>query len=159
MKRLDFTLCFIKRGDEILLINRDKSPWFGRWNGVGGKIEDGEDPKDAIHREVYEETLIKLTDVKDCGIVTWNVDGEDRGGMHIYLAEVSEDFSYDTPRKMPEGILDWKSVDWILDDSNTGIVENIQKFLPYMLYENARYHHHCVFENNVMEDFTTDKAE
>lgn len=34
-----YTLCFIERGDAILLLNRQKAPWMGCWNGVGGKIE------------------------------------------------------------------------------------------------------------------------
>lgn len=32
-----FTNCFIKKGDRILLLNRNKPSWMGMWNGVGGK--------------------------------------------------------------------------------------------------------------------------
>lgn len=35
MDKLKYTICFIKRGDEILLLNREKSSWMGSWNGVG----------------------------------------------------------------------------------------------------------------------------
>ncbi len=33
------TLCFIKRNEEILMLNRKYDPVKGLWNGVGGKIE------------------------------------------------------------------------------------------------------------------------
>lgn len=31
------TLCFIRKDDEILMLNRQKAPLQGLWNGVGGK--------------------------------------------------------------------------------------------------------------------------
>lgn len=49
-----YTLCFIQRADEILLLNRQKSPWMGSWNGVGGKIEPGESLIESIKREIKE---------------------------------------------------------------------------------------------------------
>ncbi len=159
MIKYEYTLCFVKRGDEILLINRNKHPWFGRWNGVGGKIEIDESPRESIIREVFEETDIALQDVCDCGIVTWDVDGKNRGGMHIYTAQVDDNFVYVTPISKEEGIVDWKHIDWILDKRNTGIVENIPKFLPHMLNENVRYHHHCVFKDDVMIDITAELIE
>ena len=33
------TLCFIKRNEEILMLNREHDPVKGLWNGVGGKID------------------------------------------------------------------------------------------------------------------------
>ncbi len=31
------TLCFIKRNEEILMLNREYDPVKGLWNGVGGE--------------------------------------------------------------------------------------------------------------------------
>ena len=50
-----YTLCFIKNKNQLLMINRNKSPWMGCWNGLGGKIEDGEKPDQCIKREIMEE--------------------------------------------------------------------------------------------------------
>lgn len=33
------TLCFIRKSDELLMLNREFEPAQGLWNGVGGKIE------------------------------------------------------------------------------------------------------------------------
>ena len=39
------TLCFVKKGNKILMINRNKPPFMGMWNAVGGHIEKGETPE------------------------------------------------------------------------------------------------------------------
>lgn len=44
-------------GTSVVLIRKDKPEWqAGKLNGVGGKIEDGEEPIDAMRREWKEET-------------------------------------------------------------------------------------------------------
>lgn len=144
---LRYTICFIKQGNKILLLNREKPDWMGMWNGVGGKIEAGETPKENIKREIYEETGIEIEKVEDKGIVTWTVDGVKTGGMHLYLAELPMTVLYETPRKTDEGILDWKEIDWILHPDNIGVAHNIPYFLPIMLREDSCYEYHCVFEN------------
>lgn len=51
---------------EILLIEKKRPAVIaGTWNGVGGKIEEGEVPMDAFIREVYEECGISITATKD----------------------------------------------------------------------------------------------
>ncbi len=41
----------------VLLIKKKRPAWqIGKLNGVGGKIEEGETPSDAIRREFLEET-------------------------------------------------------------------------------------------------------
>ncbi|WP_084756926.1 GNAT family N-acetyltransferase [Clostridium sp. DMHC 10] len=152
MDKLKYTICFIKRGDEILLLNREKPSWMGSWNGVGGKFEEGETPKDCILREVYEETGIKLKDVQFKGVVTWRVDKIRNGGMYLFMQEVSEDFEYKVPIKTREGILDWKKVEWIMNPENTGIAHNLPKFLPKMLKDKGTFQYHCIFNNNVLLD-------
>ncbi len=58
------------RGDEVLLIKRGKPPFMGQWSIPGGGLEFRETVKDAVQREVREETgieieLIGLLDVFD----------------------------------------------------------------------------------------------
>ncbi len=46
--------------DKIVLVEKNKPAWqAGLWNGVGGKIECGESPKEAMVREFYEETGLR----------------------------------------------------------------------------------------------------
>lgn len=142
-----YTICFIKRGNQILLLNREKSSWMGSWNGVGGKFEKGESPTECILREVFEETGIKLKSLKYKGIVTWKTEENSIGGMYAFIAELPDDFKYETPIKMREGILDWKNIDWILNPENTGVASNMSKYLPKMLNEDCKYEHRCFFDD------------
>ncbi|MCK5042361.1 MAG: NUDIX domain-containing protein, partial [Sphingomonadales bacterium] len=46
----------IIKNDAVLLVKRGKPPLMNSWHLPGGKVEDGENGKDAIAREVHEET-------------------------------------------------------------------------------------------------------
>lgn len=47
---------FISRGDELLLIKRNKEPWQGLWHFPGGHVDEGEIPQETLLREIAEET-------------------------------------------------------------------------------------------------------
>lgn len=149
---LKYTICFIKRGNEILMLNRESSSWMGMWNGVGGKLEKDETPLQCILREVKEETGISLTDAEYKGNVIWGVDESYSGGMYAYIAELPTTYEYPTPIKMEEGILDWKNIDWLLHPENMGIA-NLKYFLPKMLNDSHTYDHKFIYEGNEVKDF------
>ncbi|WP_169082901.1 NUDIX hydrolase [Paenibacillus sp. PL91] len=149
---LKYNICFVKRGDEILLLNREKASWMGCWNGIGGKLEPMETPREAMIREIEEETGIQACELHFKGLVTWTGEDFDFGGMYAYIAEVPESFEYITPIKTDEGILDWKKIDWIMNDHNVGIVSNIPRTLPIMLNDANCYDHHCVYENGQLQN-------
>lgn len=49
---------FIVNRDKILLFHRDDKPGIeypGTWNFLGGRLENGESPMDALQREIREE--------------------------------------------------------------------------------------------------------
>lgn len=133
MINLKHVLVFLKYKDEILLLNRNKPSWMGCWNGVGGKIEQGETPVEAAIRETYEETGIKINLKNDYYRVAWVVkdDMSSLGGMYVFIEEVDKKIR--TPKRSVEGILDYKKIDWILNPLNSGISKNIPVFLPTFL--------------------------
>ena len=151
-----YTLGFIRQGDKILLLNKEKGWWMGSWNGVGGKIEPGETPEQGMIREIKEETGLDIPVVHNLGTVTWEAEGE-IGGMYIFLADLPQGQSLVTPaRYNHEGVLDWKSIPWILHPANKGIPDNIPYFLPSMLEGKVR-HYHCVYNDRIeMVDFQYD---
>ncbi|PKR84469.1 NUDIX hydrolase [Heyndrickxia camelliae] len=153
-----YTICFIKKGEQILMLNRVKSPWMGIWNGVGGKIEKGEEPKESVLREILEETGISLKDVDYKGVVTWLVDGIRTGGMHAFVAEIPETFEYHTPVSTDEGILAWKNISWILHPENLGLA-NVKYFLPQMLEDSNTYNHQFIYENGNVVDYSVTPLE
>lgn len=149
---LKYTIGFIKRGNEILLLNREASTWMGSWNGVGGKLEAKETPLECILREVREETGIILENMQFKGIVTWKVDNQYDGGMYAFVGEVPVTHEYQTPIKTDEGILDWKKIDWIFHPENTGVA-NLQYFLEEMLQDEENYEHHFVYQGDEVKRF------
>lgn len=150
---LPYTICFIKRKNDILLLNRNHSPNLGLWNGVGGKLENDETRDACVLREVKEETGIILSEMNYKGQITWNVDDSYIGGMYVYMATVPDTFEYDTPLATREGILEWKNIDWILSENNRGVVSNIKYFLPDMLKDNKIRNYHFIYKNNTIVSY------
>ncbi|WP_166243038.1 NUDIX hydrolase [Paenibacillus turpanensis] len=146
---MKYTLGLIRQDTKVLLLNRENPPWMGSWNGVGGKLEDGESPKASMLREIREETGLDLPDAIFKGIITWSTpEGEGFGGLYLYLAELSDVVCYPTPRRTVEGILDWKEAEWILHQENTGVASNIPGCLEKVLYDLGCYHYHSVYIGN-----------
>ncbi|MDY0394516.1 NUDIX domain-containing protein [Virgibacillus halophilus] len=151
---LKYTICFIQRGNQLLLLNREKSPNMGKWNGVGGKIEKNESPKESILREVSEETGIVLPTVTYAGNVIWKSNGE-YAGMYVFLADLPSGCHPATLVKTREGILDWKEITWVLDRDNHGVVDNLKQFLPLLLSGHYGLEHIFFYQNHRILDYTT----
>jgi 8-oxo-dGTP diphosphatase len=146
-------MCFVKRGGKLLMLNRDSAPAKGLWNGVGGKLEKDESPMECVLRETFEETGIKLADANYKGIVSWEIDTTYSGGMYVFLAEILDQFEYITPKKVDEGILDWKDIEWILSEGNYGVGEMIPRFLPLLLSSQECYEHKCTLVNHKLINY------
>lgn len=67
-----YTVCYLLKDDEILMLYRNKKENDinkGKWIGVGGKIEEDEDPFQSVKRETLEETSLTLNKVDLRGII------------------------------------------------------------------------------------------
>lgn len=151
---LKYNICFVKREDEILLLNREYPSWMGCWNGIGGKLEEYESPRASMIREIEEETGIAEYQLEFKGMITWTSDGASFGGMYTYVAHTNN-LAYPTPIKTREGILDWKHTDWVLDSRNQGIAANIPFTLPYLLNDDRCYEHHCAYVAGKLQKCTS----
>ncbi len=63
MKKLNVILVYNKEEDKILMCKREKAPYKGKLNLVGGKVEQNEDELHAAYRELQEETGITEHDI------------------------------------------------------------------------------------------------
>ena len=63
MKRLNVILVYNMTKDKILMCKREKDPYKGKFNLVGGKVEIGENELSAAYRELNEETGITAKDI------------------------------------------------------------------------------------------------
>jgi 8-oxo-dGTP diphosphatase len=151
---VEFTICFLKKGDQILLLNRDFAEWMGAWNGVGGKIEKNETPLAGALREIKEETGIILQDITFKGKITWTDGTTDYGCMYAFIAELPESYHYVTPIKVVEGILDWKDLSWIFHPKNVGIAD-LKYYLPKMLNETINFEFTFTYKESKLIDVTS----
>ena len=71
-------MCMVYDGDRILVQDRKNPDWPGI-TFPGGHVEPGESFVDSCVREVWEETGLKISNVKLCGVKQWtHRDGEYR---------------------------------------------------------------------------------
>ena len=64
-------ICFLVRGDEILLGRKKEGFGKGNWVGVGGKIEEGETIEQGIIRELKEEIGVDATNLKKIAVLNF----------------------------------------------------------------------------------------
>ena len=71
---LNTTLCYVLRGDEVLMLHRTKKKNDinqDKWIGIGGKFEGMESPDECLLREAKEETGLTVLPetIKEFGLV------------------------------------------------------------------------------------------
>jgi 8-oxo-dGTP diphosphatase len=137
---LNFTLCFLTRGDQVLMLYRVKPPNKHLWNGVGGHIEDGETPHASCLREVWEETGYRLESLHFAGVLTWDGYEISDGGLYIFRAEAPAG----DPTGTEEGLLAWHSLEWILTSGEP--VDNIPLFIGRALNDGTPMHYHFSYQ-------------
>ena len=105
------TLCYITRGDDVLMLHRvkkEKDINKDKWIGIGGKFLPGETPEACLLREAMEETGLTLTDYRYRGIVDFYADGTSEQ-MHLFTA----DGYTGTLKECDEGDLQWISREFL----------------------------------------------
>lgn len=104
------TLCVVHTGGQVLLGMKKRGFGVGKWNGFGGKVEEGETIQDAARRETLEEAGIIVRDLKELGvnIFTFKHTGEVHE-VHVFEATDFEG----TPREGEEMRPQWFSVNKI----------------------------------------------
>lgn len=63
MKKTNVIIVYNKENDKVLMCKREKDPFKGKLNLVGGKVELNENEIEAAYRELQEETGITNNDI------------------------------------------------------------------------------------------------
>jgi 8-oxo-dGTP diphosphatase len=127
-------------GKKTLLVHRNKrknDQHLGKYNGLGGKMESGEDIYTCLVREIEEETNIKCGKVLLRGTINWTgfgPNGEDWFGF-IYLIK---SFSGTPKSTNEEGDLIWVKVEELMD---LPMWEGDRFFLPLVFDSDPRVFH------------------
>ena len=109
------TLCYINDGEKTLMLHRIKKEndiHEGKWNCLGGKLENGESPEECVVREVYEESGLTIKNPTLRGIMTFpKFDDIDDWLVFLYT---SNEFKGNLIES-DEGDLNWIGNDEILN--------------------------------------------
>ena len=114
MKGYNIIVIFNKNGDKILLCKRrNKNPYKGLFNFVGGKIEENENGLDAAYRELEEETSITKSDITLSHFMDFTYYFEDLY-LEVYVGKLNRNINvYGT-----ENLLYWSPLNVNFFDTN-----------------------------------------
>lgn len=98
-------MCFLLKGEKVLLIKNSRGNSKGKWLGLGGKLEKGETPRQAILREIKEESGVDALDVSYHGKTNFYMDGGEELGIVVHIF-TSRNFRGE-PKQTEEGELKW----------------------------------------------------
>lgn len=103
-----YVLGFYLTPDGVVLIRKIKPAWqFGKWNGIGGSIEEGETPLQAMMREFREEARIVTTSNQWTELFTLSgamVGNTEKGWqMTVFAGKTSQSIQHLFPFDMDEG--------------------------------------------------------
>ena len=90
MKKLNIILVYNKEEDKILMCKREKEPYKGKFNLVGGKVEQGEDELHAAYRELQEETGITKEDIKLTNLMNFEYKMQDME-LELYVGKLNKE--------------------------------------------------------------------
>jgi 8-oxo-dGTP diphosphatase len=136
------TLAYLLTPDRqrVLMIHRNRrpdDPHFGKYNGLGGKLEPNEDLVSCVCREVREEAGLECERLRLRGTVSWpgfEADGVDWFGF-IFLVDR---WHGQLVESSPEGELEWVSIRQL---GQLPLWEGDRHFLPMVFEETDRQFH------------------
>ena len=126
----------------VLMIHRTARPddqAFGKYNGLGGKMEQGEDVVACIKREIREEAGLEVLAMRLRGTISWpgfGKHGEDWLGF-IFLITA---FTGQPLCRSTEGTLEWVPVARVINDE-IPMWPGDRYFLPLVFSDDPRQFH------------------
>ena len=136
------TLAYVihPRDGRVLPIHRNKrpdDPHWGKYNGLGGKMEPDEDPVSCIRREIQEESGLVPTRMELRGTINWPGFGKNGESWFGFLFRVN-DFGGILRPDNPEGELAWHPMESL---GSLPMWEGDRFFLPLVLPDKGpRFH-------------------
>jgi 8-oxo-dGTP diphosphatase/2-hydroxy-dATP diphosphatase len=101
--RKQLTLCLVRNGDQVLLGMKKRGFGAGRWNGFGGKLQEGEGIEEATVREMLEESGVKVFDLDRFGVLDFEFHDK-RGNIlevHMFTTSNFEGEPTETEEMLP----------------------------------------------------------
>ena len=90
MKKMNVIIVYNKDEDKILMCKRKKEPYKGKFNLVGGKVEENEDELHAAYRELEEESGITSNDISLSSLMNLQYKVSDME-LEVYVGRLNKD--------------------------------------------------------------------
>jgi 8-oxo-dGTP diphosphatase len=126
----------------VLMIRRDARPddvHYGYYNGLGGKLEPGEDVAAGMRREIDEESGLSCGTLDFAGTISWPGFGRDGSNWFGFLFRIHE-WTGRPSTGNDEGSLHWVEVEDILA-GRVPMWESDRHFLPLVFADSPRIFH------------------
>jgi len=104
--------CILKEGNQILMLQKPKRGW---WVVPGGKIEATETVQEAVNREFFEETNLKLENPMLKGV--FNIIIKEQNEVideWMLFTFYATRYSGQITSRCREGVLQWKNINDVL---------------------------------------------
>ena len=126
-------MLFNKNYDKLLLVKRNKKPYKGCWNGIGGKIENNETPYEAAIRECMEKTGILITKPKL--LVTYVYPEDNVMNSNTRLNVIYDCVEEIDVKDNEEGHYKWKNIESVMNpfDKEIAGLSNLNQFVKEIL--------------------------
>ncbi len=128
---MEVSACLIKNGEEYLfLLRHPQKPQWNTWWFPGGKLDEGEDKKDACMRETLEETWFFLREEKLVFYKSFPIRYEKYDfWYHTFLYELDEKFDVKIDTISHTDFI-WSSLDNMLKKDN--MIHDLAEVIEYM---------------------------
>ncbi|XP_076996559.1 oxidized purine nucleoside triphosphate hydrolase [Tamandua tetradactyla] len=105
-----YTLVLVLQPQQVLLGMKKRGFGAGRWNGFGGKVQEGETIEDGARRELQEESGLTVDTLHKVGQIMFEFVGDpEQMDVHIFRA----DSVHGTPVESEEMRPQWFQLDQI----------------------------------------------
>jgi 8-oxo-dGTP diphosphatase len=136
------TLGYVMSPDRrrVLMIHRNArpdDPHAGKFNGLGGKLDAGEDVVTGLCREIREEAGIECDELVLCGTISWPGFGKHGEDWFGFIFRIDR-WHGEPLTANPEGTLSWIEVERV---PRLPMWEGDHHFLPLVLGEDRRPFH------------------
>jgi 8-oxo-dGTP diphosphatase len=131
---------FSPDGSRVLLIHRNRRPddaHYGKYNGLGGKLDPGEDVVTCLRREIREESGLECTELTLKGTISWPGFGKQGDDWFGFIFRVDR-FTGEPLRENAEGTLEWVEIERV---PQLPLWEGDRYFLPLVFDKDGRQFH------------------
>ncbi len=144
-------------GSEVLMIHRNKRPddlHFGKYNGLGGRLEANEDIVSGMRREILEESSLVAERIALRGTISWPGFGKKDEDWFGFIFRI-ESWHGEASTGNHEGTLEWVPLASL---STLSLWPSDHHFLPMVFDDDPRpFHGYMPYQNGEMVSWSYER--